>query len=69
MVCGDTSGSVYVLVFECALKGGGGSLVLLGGSRPHSRKSQFQRYCGDFILESKNPSWEKIHDNWVLYLK
>lgn len=53
MVCGDTSGSVYVLVFECALKGGGGLFGAVGGKQTAFKKISVPEVLRGFHLGVK----------------
>lgn len=52
MVCGDTSGSVYVLVFECALKGGG-LFGAVGGKQTAFKKISVPEVLRGFHLGVK----------------
>lgn len=63
MVWGDTSGSVYVLVFECALKGG--LFGAVGGKQTAFKKISLPEVLRGFHLGVKGYKLGKIHDNWV----
>lgn len=63
MVWGDTSGSVYVLVFECALKGG--LFGAVGGKQTAFKKISLPEVLRGFHLGVKGYKLGKVHDNWV----
>lgn len=67
MVWGDTSGSVYVLVFECALKGG--LFGAVGGKQTAFKKISLPEVLRGFHLGVKGYKIGKIHDNWVSQIK
>lgn len=67
MVWGDTSGSVYVLVFECALKGG--LFGAVGGKQTAYKKISLPEVLRGFHLGVKGFKIGKIHDNWVSNIK
>lgn len=67
MIWGDTSGSVYVLVFECALKG---SLFgAMGGKKDSFREISLPEVLRGFYLGVRGYKIGRIHDNWVSEIK
>jgi WD40 repeat protein len=67
MIWGDTSGSVYAIVFECALKG---SLFgAMGGKKNSFKEISMPEIIRGYYIGVKGYKIGRIHDNWVSGIK